>query len=108
MRACVCAKSPQSCLTFCDPMDCSPPGSSVHGILQAKILEWVAMSPSMGSSRTRDRPMSVMSPELASGFFTTGTTWEAPGGVMVATKSGFGKTCLWSFFFFFCFMWTPF
>ena len=32
----------QSCLTLCDPMDCSPPGSSVHGILQARILEWVA------------------------------------------------------------------
>ena len=36
---CTCA---QSCLTLCDPMDCSPPGSSVHGILQASILEWVA------------------------------------------------------------------
>ena len=33
----------QSCLTLCDPMDCSPPGSSVHGILQARRLEWVAM-----------------------------------------------------------------
>ena len=40
---CVCAKSLQSCPTLCDPMDCSPPGSSVHGILQAIILEWVAM-----------------------------------------------------------------
>ena len=37
----------QSCLTLCDPMDCSPPGSSVHGILQARILAWVAM-PSSG------------------------------------------------------------
>ena len=37
------AKSLQSCPTFCDPMDCSLPGSSVHGILQARILEWVAM-----------------------------------------------------------------
>ena len=34
----------QSCLTLCDPMDCSPPGSSVHGIFQARILEWVAIS----------------------------------------------------------------
>ena len=33
----------QSCPSLCDPMDCSPPGSSVHGILQARILEWVAM-----------------------------------------------------------------
>ena len=38
------AKSLQSCLTRCDPMDCNPPGSSVHGILQARILEWVASS----------------------------------------------------------------
>ena len=40
----------QSCLTLCDPMDCSLPGSSVHGILQATILEWVAISFSRGSS----------------------------------------------------------
>ena len=38
----------QSCLTFCNPMDCSLPGSSVHGILQARILEWDAMPSSMG------------------------------------------------------------
>ena len=48
------AKSLQSCPTLCDPMDCSPPGASVHGILQARILEWVAMSSSRGSSRLRD------------------------------------------------------
>ena len=42
------------CLTLCDPMDCSPPGSSVHGIFQARILEWVAMPSSRGSSRPRD------------------------------------------------------
>ena len=41
----------QSCLTLCDPMNCSPPGSSVNGIFQAKILEWVAISFSRGSSR---------------------------------------------------------
>ena len=44
----------QSCLTLFDPMDCSPPGSSVHGILQARILEWVAISISRGSSQLRD------------------------------------------------------
>ena len=38
-------KSLQSCLTLCDPMDCGPPGSSVYGIVQARILEWVAISP---------------------------------------------------------------
>ena len=46
----------QSCLTLCDPMDCSPPTSSVHGILQARILEWVAISFSMGYSWPRDQP----------------------------------------------------
>ena len=45
----------QTCLTLGDPMDCSPPGSSVHGILQAGILEWAAMPSSRGSSQPRDR-----------------------------------------------------
>ena len=45
----------QSCPTLCDPVDCSLPGSSVHGILQARILEWVAISFSRGSSRPRDQ-----------------------------------------------------
>ena len=45
----------QSCLTFCDPTDCSLPGSSVHGISQARILEWVAISFSRGSSCPRDQ-----------------------------------------------------
>ena len=45
----------QSCPTLCSPRDCRPPGSSVHGILQARILEWVAMSSSAESSRPRDR-----------------------------------------------------
>ena len=49
------AKLFQLSLTLCDPMDCSPPGSSVHGILQVRILEWVAISPSRGSSWARDR-----------------------------------------------------
>ena len=45
------ARSPQSCPTLCDPMDSSPPGSSVHGILQARLLEWVVMPFYKGSSR---------------------------------------------------------
>ena len=45
----------QLCLTLCNPMDCSPPGSSVHGILQARILEWVAIFFSRGSSQPRDQ-----------------------------------------------------
>ena len=46
---CVCVRA-QPCLTLCDPMDCSPPGSSVHGISQARILEWVAISNSATAS----------------------------------------------------------
>ena len=45
----------QSCPTLCNPMDCSPPGSSVHRILQARILEWVAMPSSWGSSQPKDQ-----------------------------------------------------
>ena len=50
LLVCKRAKSLQSCLTLCDPMDCSPPDSSVHRILQARILEWVAKHSSRGSS----------------------------------------------------------
>ena len=49
----VCAKLIQLDLTVCDSTDCSPPGSSVHGILQARILEWVAMLSSRGSSQPK-------------------------------------------------------
>ena len=49
------AKLLQSCLTLCDPTDCSPPCSSVSGILQARILEWVAMPSSRGSSQSGDQ-----------------------------------------------------
>ena len=45
----------QSCLTLCNPMDCSSPGSSVHGIFQVRILEWVAASFSRGSFPSRDQ-----------------------------------------------------
>ena len=59
----------QSCLTLWDPMDCSLPGSSVHGILKARVLQWVAISFSRGSFQTRDQTSSA----LADGFFTTAT-----------------------------------
>ena len=48
------AEFAESCPTLCDPVDCSPPGSSIHGILQARILEWGAISFSRGSSQPRD------------------------------------------------------
>ena len=54
MHVCVHAKSLQSCPALCDPVDYSPPGSSVNGILQARILEWVAMLSSRGPSPPRD------------------------------------------------------
>ena len=54
IHLCVCAKLLQSCPTLCDPVDCNPPGSSVHGILQARVLEQVAIYSSKGSSQPRD------------------------------------------------------
>ena len=51
----MCVLVAQSYLTLCDPMDYSPPGSSVHGILQARILERVAVPSSWGSSQPRDQ-----------------------------------------------------
>jgi len=54
-EVCTCVQSLQSRLTLCDPMDYSFPSSSVHGILQARIQEWVSMSSSRGSSQPRDR-----------------------------------------------------
>ena len=64
MHAYVRAKSLQSCPTLCDPMDCSPAGSSVHGILQVRILEWVAIF-SEDLSDPGIEPMSLRSPALA-------------------------------------------
>ena len=54
-QVCLCVKSSQSCPIFCNPTDCSLPGSSVQGSLQARPLEWVVMHFSRGSSRSRDR-----------------------------------------------------
>ena len=61
--------------TLCDLMDCNPPDSSVHGILQARILEWVAISSSRGSSQTRVRTKSPVSPALQ----VESLAIEAPG-----------------------------
>ena len=74
---CVSAKLLQLCPTLCSSMDCGPPGSSVHGILQARTLEWVAMSSSRGSSQSRDQTWVSISPALAGRFFTTSVTGEA-------------------------------
>ena len=73
---CVCTKSLQSCPTLCNPMDYGLSGSSVHGIPQARILEWVAMPSSRGSSWLWDRTQVSY---IARGFFTIWATREAPG-----------------------------
>ena len=65
------------CLTLCYSKDCSPPGSSAHGIFQARILEQLATSFSRDVPDPRIKPVSLMSPALASGFFTTSAIWEA-------------------------------
>ena len=62
------AKSPQLCPTLCKPIDGSPPGSAVPGILQARILEWVAITFSRGSSQPRDQ---IQVSSIAGGFFTS-------------------------------------
>ena len=72
------AKLLQSCLILCDSMDCSPPGSSLQGIIQARTLEWVVVSSSRGSSQPRDgTQLFFVFPVLAGRFFVTNATWEA-------------------------------
>ena len=70
---CVCA---QSCLILCNPMDCSLPGSSVHGILQARILEWAAISYSRGSFQSWDRTHISCRSWIGRRVFYHWTTWE--------------------------------
>ena len=78
---CVCVLVPPSCPTLCDPMDCSLPVSSVHGILQARILEWVAILFSRVSSQPRDRPRVSW---IEGRFFTS----EPLGKPRTATQKG--------------------
>ena len=78
----------QSCLTLCDPMDCSLPGSSVRGIFQAIVLEWIAISPLRGYSQPRDQTISCIS----SGFFTA-EPWASLGIVSSAEFSSVPQSC---------------
>ena len=66
--------------------DCGPPGSSVHGVLQARILEWVAVPSSRASSGPKDGTGSLMSPALAAGIVTIITAWEAHSFLSVTIK----------------------
>ena len=70
----LCAKLLQSCLTPYDPMDCSPPRSSIHGILEARLIKWVAMPFSSDLPNPGIKPVSLMSPALADRFFTISVT----------------------------------
>ena len=79
----MCAKSLQPCVTLSDPMDCSTPGSSAHGMLQAKnwrvcILGGGKCPPPRDFPDPGIKPVSLTSPALAGGFFITSATWEAP------------------------------
>ena len=78
----VCAKLLHLCLTL-QPQDCSPPGSSVLRILQARILEWIAISFSRDLPILEIEPVSLTSLALAGRFFTTSTTWEAWAAYLV-------------------------
>ena len=84
----------QSCPILCDPMDCNPPGSSVHGILQARILEWVAMTFSRGSSWFRDW---TRVSHIAGRFFTIWVTGDA-SRVWEKWVKCLGRLCPWLVF----------
>ena len=62
----------------CDPMDCSPPGSSIHGISQARVVQWVAISSPGDLPDPATEPAFLTSPASAGEFFTASATWEAP------------------------------
>ena len=81
----------QSCPTLCDPMDCSPPGSSVHEIFQARILQWVAISFSRGSSQPRDRTQVSCA---AGRCFTDRAAREAPYSLLIRDLVRLGVHCL--------------
>ena len=72
---CVCVLAPQSCPDLCDPVDCTPPGSSVHGISWARVLERVAI-PSLEIFQRRDQ---TQVSHIAGGFFTV---WAPREGLM--------------------------
>ena len=90
-----CCLAAKSYLTLCDPMDCSPPGSSVHGILQARVLEWVFLSPGDLPDPGME-PVSLMSPVLAGRFKAL-----APPGKLTTVLLSFLRIAFSNFFVFF-------
>ena len=115
----------QSCPTLCNPEDCSPPGSSVHGISQVRILEWVAIPLSRGSSQPRDRTWVSWISCLGRWVLYHGTIWKAltpaistafshhPDASVVSLRDSLLALCFypllpllptWVFFVLFCFV----
>ena len=90
----VCA---QSCLTLCNPMDCSPPGSSVHRILQARILEWIAISGSGGSSQPRAWARVSHVSCTGKWILYHCSTWKVKGQVLGDTSQRGNSHYLWTF-----------
>ena len=90
---CVCMLFTQSCLTLCDTMDCSPPGSSDHGILQARTLDWVAIPFSRGSFWTQG-----LNPGLphCKRILYRLSHQGSPEGIMLRDKSDKDKYCMLS------------
>ena len=78
-----------SCVRLCYPMDYSPPGSSIHRILHARMLEWVVRPSSRGSifQTQGSNPNLIMFPALEGWFFTTSATWEAPGWLILKERN---------------------
>ena len=89
--SCVRAELLHSCLTFCDPMDCGPPDSCGHQILQARILEWVAVPFSRGSSRPRDQRRVSHVSCIGRQVLCHRATWIAPKMAAPAGNTLLGK-----------------
>ena len=85
----MCVQLLQSCPTLCNLRHCSPPGSSIHGILQARILEWVATPSSRGSSRLRDQTHTFC---MAGGFLTAEQPGKLPQGSSAAAAAAAAKS----------------
>ena len=82
------AKSLQSCPTLCDPMDCNLPGSSIHGILQARPLEWVAMPPPGDLPNPGIKPESPVAPALKVDSLPLSPDWTRTGHLIPPGHSG--------------------
>ena len=92
----VCAQSLQLCPTLCDSIYCSLPGSTVHRILQARILEWLPCPPPGDLPDPAIEPASFMSPTLPGGFFTTSTSWEVAPRQLLHKLVAQGSRCFFS------------